>query len=138
MNAITSSLIAGFFFGAGLVMSGMTQPTKVIGFLDFFGKWDPTLAFVIAGAVGVHAFGYWFMKKRSKPFFTQFFQLPTVQSIDAKLVIGSVLFGVGWGLSGYCPGPAFASLVGFNGGVYVFVGFMLLGMFIESKLGRKK
>ncbi len=119
---------SGLLISAGLCLSGMTNPNKVIGFLDFFGRWDPTLLFVMMGAVGSHAILYRLIARRSAPVLVPTFSLPTKRNLDWPLVLGSVLFGVGWGLSGYCPGPALVSLGSGSGSVFIFVVAMLGGM----------
>jgi len=96
---------AGVLFAAGLILAGMTQPAKIVGFLDFAGNWDPSLAFVMLGAIGVHAISYRLIMKRSSPILAPKFLIPTRRDIDMPLVAGSILFGVGWGLGGFCPGP---------------------------------
>ena len=123
-----STLFAGLFFGSGLILSGMANPTKVQNFLDIFGTWDPSLAFVMGGAILVTAPGFWFVQKRSTPFFHDMFHLPTRNDIDARLVAGAAIFGIGWGLGGLCPGPAVTSLPFAISGVLVFVPAMLVGM----------
>jgi uncharacterized membrane protein YedE/YeeE len=123
-----STLFAGLFFGSGLILSGMANPTKVQNFLDIFGTWDPSLAFVMGGAILVTALGFWFVQKRSTPFFHDMFHLPTRNDIDARLVAGAAIFGIGWGLGGLCPGPAVTSLPFATSGVLVFIPAMLVGM----------
>jgi uncharacterized protein len=118
-------LAAGLIFGVGLVVSGMTDPAKVRGFLDFTGSWDPTLAFVMAGAIAVHLPAYRLIRGRPAPVLAASFHLPTRQDIDAKLLVGAALFGVGWGLGGYCPGPAVASLALGGPAVTTFVAALL-------------
>ena len=113
MNKILSALLAGIVFGVGITLSGMVDPNKVINFLDITGHWDPSLMFVLGGGVITTAIGYRFVFAQGKPLFEEDFHLPTLLKIDRKLLLGSVLFGVGWGLIGYCPGPAVAS-VGFR------------------------
>ena len=128
MSRLVAAAIIGALFGLGLVVSGMTLPKKVIGFLDFAGDWDPALAFVMVGAIGVHMLTRWWVLRRERPVMGDAFPsgLPTV--IDKRLLIGAVLFGVGWGIAGYCPGPALVS-VGVGGmTAWVFVGTMFLGM----------
>jgi uncharacterized protein len=133
-----TALAAGLLFALGLVLSGMTQPAKVIGFLDITGAWDPSLAFVMGGAVIVTLFAFALTPRTgNKPWFAERFELPSknaLQDVDARLVVGSALFGVGWGLVGYCPGPAFATV--FSGGipVAVFVATLLSGMFLAQFL----
>lgn len=129
---IFSALLAGLLFGAGLVVSQMVDPTKVQNFLDFAGiaggTWDPSLAFVMGGALAVTAPGYWLILRRKAPLAAPSFQVPTRKDIDTKLLAGSAIFGIGWGLAGYCPGPAIASLVFGRLETVVFVGAMLAGM----------
>ena len=110
MNKILSALLAGVIFGIGITLSGMVDPNKVVNFLDVTGNWDPSLMFVLGGAVLTTGIGYRFIFARGKPLFDEDFHLPTLLKIDSKLLFGSVLFGVGWGLIGYCPGPAVASI----------------------------
>jgi len=110
MRAIVVSLLSGTLFGAGLAVSGMTDPHRVRGFLNLFGVWDPTLVFVMGGAVLVMAVVWQFQRRMGAPFFADAFSLPTRKDIDGKLLAGSALFGVGWGVAGLCPGPGFASL----------------------------
>ncbi|HEX7478108.1 MAG TPA: YeeE/YedE family protein [Polyangiales bacterium] len=119
------ALLSGLVFGVGLVLSGMTQPAKVIAFLDVTGAWDPSLAFVMAGAIAVYAPVYHLLRKR-----TVFTALDTHVSepIDARLVVGAVIFGAGWGLGGFCPGPGFTALGGGAPQAFVFVAAMLAGM----------
>ena len=105
MNVFTA-FAAGVVFGIGLILSGMTDPAKVIGFLDIAGNWDPSLAFVMAGAIAVGVFAFAFARKRSASLFGDAMRLPTRRDVDLRLVLGSVIFGIGWGLAGFCPGPA--------------------------------
>jgi uncharacterized membrane protein YedE/YeeE len=112
----------------------MTKPRKVIGFLDFAGAWDASLAFVMLGAVSVHFLAYRVARKRSAPLLGGRFAVPTRRDIDRKLVAGAALFGVGWALSGYCPGPALVSLASTELGIVTFVTTMLLGMWIAARL----
>jgi uncharacterized membrane protein YedE/YeeE len=119
-------LIAGGLFGAGLAISGMTDPARVIGFLDVFGNWDPALAFVMAGAVGTYGIGTFVLRRSG----SASAKLPTTRSepIDLRLVIGAAIFGVGWGLSGFCPGPALANLGALRIEALIFVPAMMIGM----------
>ena len=128
------ALAAGTLFGAGLTVSGMTDPKRVRGFLDLFGRWDPTLAFVMGGAVLVMAVTWRFRKRMGHPLFAERFVLPDRSDLDARLILGSVLFGVGWGIAGLCPGPAIASLAFAPAAVLPFVVAMLAGMAIHRLL----
>ena len=111
-----SEFIVGLLFGLGLLLSGMTDPGKVLGFLDLFGQWDPSLAFVMGGAILVGFFAFALAKKRTTSFLGGALRLPTSDVIDKRLVIGGLLFGAGWGLAGFCPGPALVSMAGKNCG----------------------
>ncbi len=127
-----TTLFAGLLFGTGLILSGMANPKKVQNFLDIFDSWDPSLAFVMGGAILVTAPGFWLVQKRTSPFFHDVFQLPARKDIDARLVTGAAIFGVGWGLGGLCPGPAVTSLLFFTPGVLIFVPAMLVGMILAK------
>lgn len=130
MRLPISTFIAGLLFGGGLTVSQMVNPEKVISFLDITGNWDPSLAFVMGGALLVTLVGYRIVLKRGEPLFDEKFRLPTRKDIDAPLLVGAALFGAGWGLAGLCPGPALAS-VSFAGlNAYIFVGTMLATIFI--------
>ncbi len=126
------SFFVGFLFAVGLAFSGMTQPQKVIGFLDFF-NWDPSLIFVMVGAILVHSLSYPFIRKRKTPLLDTKWHVPTRKDITARLTIGSALFGIGWGMAGYCPGPALSSLSTGDNRTILFVLFMILGMFLVKK-----
>jgi hypothetical protein len=128
MPLVLVSFLCGLVFGAGLLISGMTQTGKVLGFLDIFGAWDATLAFVMAGAVAVSGIGFAFARRRGAPVFAAQSLWPTRKDIDAPLVIGASLFGIGWGLVGLCPGPALVNLAGLGLPVIVFVAAMAAGM----------
>jgi hypothetical protein len=128
MPLIIACFGCGLIFGAGLLVSGMTQPEKVLGFLDIFGAWDATLAFVMAGAVAVSAAGFALARRRGAPVLAARYRWSTRSDIDAPLVVGAVLFGIGWGLVGICPGPALVNLVGLSVPIIVFVAAMALGM----------
>ena len=133
-----TSLLAGLVFGIGLILSGMANPAKVLGFLDLSGRWDPSLAFVMGGAVAVVAVAFFFARRRSVSLLGAAMKLPTARQIDRRLVMGSVLFGIGWGIAGFCPGPA---LVGLGMGevkAVVFVAAMLAGMGLFELLERKR
>lgn len=125
------SVFSGIVFGVGLVVSGMTQPGKVIGFLDFAGDWDPALAFVMGGAVAVHAVAYVIQRRSDGPWLQSGgWRLPRRQDIDPRLLGGAALFGVGWALSGYCPGPAVVTTPTLAYDIVVFMPSMLLGMLL--------
>lgn len=129
------ALISGVIFGVGLTISQMVDPNKVINFLDLAGNWDPSLAFVMMGALGVFGLGNWlFIKKQSKPAFSENFSLPNKQTLDKTLIIGSSLFGIGWGLAGICPGPAITNTLSFNLDMIYFIVAMLAGMVIVNKI----
>jgi uncharacterized protein len=134
---IVFALIAGLIFGLGLILSGMTNPAKVIGFLDLGGRWDPSLAFVMAGAILVGAIAFRLAGKRSTALLGEPMRLPTATKIDRRLVLGSLAFGVGWGLAGFCPGPALASLLTGSKPVAIFVAAMLAGMAIFELIERR-
>ncbi len=139
------ALLAGVLFAAGLVLSGMTQPAKVIGFLNVMGLqqgiswqaapgfWDPSLALVMGGALAVTLIAFALQPRQAKPWFEAKFYLPTRHEIDGKLIAGAALFGIGWGLAGYCPGPALASLLVGGVDVLVFCAAMLAGMWAAKK-----
>ncbi|MCK6550158.1 YeeE/YedE family protein [Myxococcota bacterium] len=126
-KSILVAFLLGLVMAVALGVAGMTQPSKVIGFLDVFGDFDPTLAFVMAGAVGVHAIGYRLVMRRARPVLGESFQVPRRSVIDARLVAGAAIFGVGWGLSGFCPGPALVSLGGGSASALLFVVAMIVG-----------
>lgn len=127
-------IISGLLFGAGLAMGGMTDPGKVMGFLDVTGRWDPTLAFVMGVALCFTIPTYQLLKGRDRPLFEPRFYLPTKKDIDAPLLGGAVLFGVGWGLAGFCPGPAIASLHSGSLEIVGFVVAMVAGMWLRNLL----
>lgn len=129
MPLVLMSFVCGLVFGAGLLISGMTQTVKVLGFLDIFGAWDATLAFVMAGAVVVASAGFALARRRGAPVFATQYLWPTRKDIDAPLVIGAILFGIGWGLVGLCPGPALVNLAGLSLPAIAFVVAMAAGMF---------
>lgn len=133
-----AALASGIVFGFGLSLSGMLNPVRVQGFLDVFGNWDPSLAFVLGGAVAIAFVGVQVMKKMRHPAFDDSFHVPTNRKIDAPLVIGSALFGLGWGIGGFCPGPAVASLsVGIPPTV-LFVVAMLVGIKVYDRAWSKR
>jgi uncharacterized membrane protein YedE/YeeE len=128
---------AGALFGAGLLVSGMTHPTRVIGFLDVTGRWDPSLAFVMGGAVLVYAIALrWVRRRRQSPWFEIKFHLPTRRDIDPPLILGAALFGIGWGLGGLCPGPAIVSAASGSLAALAFLAAMLAGMYAQHRSAR--
>lgn len=130
--------IAGALFGAGLVVAGMTQPARIIGFLDPIGGWDPSLAFVMGGAVVVYATVFrWLRPRRDQPWLDVRFHIPTRRDIDAQLVVGAALFGIGWGLGGLCPGPGIVSAAAGNTGALIFVAAMVMGMYVQHRFAAR-
>ncbi|MDI9245454.1 YeeE/YedE family protein [Marinobacter sp. CHS3-4] len=125
-----ASLIAGLVFGFGLILSGMANPEKVLGFLDLAGQWDPSLALVMAGAIVIGVFAFQWAGKRPMTFFGREFSIPNKTSIDKRLVVGSLMFGAGWGIAGFCPGPAMVALGAGEQKAFVFVLAMVAGMMI--------
>lgn len=125
---LLSAFIAGLVFGLGLILSGMADPSKVIAFLDLAGPWDPSLALVMGGAIAVASVGFYFASKRSRAVLGDVMRMPTATRIDRPLVLGSLAFGAGWGLAGYCPGPAVATLLSGRSEPLIFVLAMLAGM----------
>lgn len=136
--SIVFALLSGLLFGLGLIVSGMSDPAKVLGFLDLAGKWDPSLAFVMGGAILVGSLVFPFATKRKKSILGSPMRLPPATNIDGRLVVGGLTFGVGWGLAGYCPGPALASLVQGGAKPWVFVIAMLGGMALFEVIERSK
>jgi uncharacterized membrane protein YedE/YeeE len=144
MNRTTASrvseFIVGLLFGWGLLISGMTDPGKVIGFLDLAGSWDPSLALVMGGAIAVGFFAFGMAKKRTRNFFGGALHLPTSRDIDKRLLLGALLFGAGWGLAGFCPGPGIVSMAAGQPKAVLFVVAMLAGMLVFEwidRLGRR-
>ena len=128
------SLLSGIIFGLGLTISGMVNPQKVLGFLNIFDAWDPSLIFVMVGAIIIFAPLHFIFKKKSRPILVKNFISIENKNIDKKLLIGSGLFGVGWGLAGLCPGPAIASISFLNPSSLIFVLFMFVGFFIANRI----
>jgi len=131
------SLVAGGLFGAGLIVSGMVNPARVLGFLDFAGTWDPTLAFVMAGALAVTVPAYWLARRQAKPLYEQKTHVPQPTPVDRRLVTGAVVFGLGWGLAGLCPGPALAALGAGRAEVLAFAAAMAAGMWGYGRFLRR-
>lgn len=129
---IILSLLVGVIFGAGLALSDMVNPARVLNFFDVAGSWDPTLIFVMGGALATTTLGYWLVFARQAPLFGGTFHLPTQRQIDLPLVSGAAAFGLGWGLAGFCPGPALAALVSLEPKVWLFVIAMLAGMTVTK------
>ena len=131
------SLVAGVVFGLGLAVAEMTNPLKVLDFLDLAGNWDPSLAFVMGGAVLVTLVAFRFVLRRPVPLYGDRFHLPTLTQLDRKLLGGAALFGIGWGLVGYCPGPALATLLSGNSETWLFVPAMLVGGALQRWQSRR-
>ena len=128
------SLLSGIIFGLGLTISGMINPQKVLGFLNLFGEWDPSLIFVMFGAIIIFAPMHFIFKRKSRPIFAKEFQIIKNKNIDRNLLLGSGLFGAGWGLAGLCPGPAISSISFLNPNSLIFVLFMFVGFFIANRV----
>lgn len=126
------NFVFGLMFGAGLIVSGMTNPAKILNFLDLAGTWDASLAFVMIGAIAVTAPGYWLVRRRATPLLEPVFADPPRAPIDARLITGAAIFGIGWGVGGLCPGPAITSLALAAPGILVFVPAMLAGIIAAS------
>ncbi len=137
MNLL-SAFVCGLIFGLGLVLSGMTDPMKVQGFLDLAGAWDVTLAFVMGGAILVALLAFWLWRRRAQPVFAPTFHWPQATHIDLRLLAGASLFGIGWGLSGLCPGPALVSVVQGGQGIVAFVVAMLLGYWLHDRFFQRR
>ena len=131
-NLVT--VFTGLIFGIGLIMSGMTNPAKVQNFLDLFGTWDPSLALVMGGAILITMPGFWLVQKRQTPFFEDSFLIPQKTNLDFYLLTGSAIFGIGWGLGGFCPGPVIVSISNGSTGTILFVITMLVGMVLAKLL----
>lgn len=132
MKANLAAIFAGALFGVGLGVSGMTRPKKVVGFLDLAGAWDASLAFVMLGAIAVHLVAYRLLRRRTSPLFDTKFHLPTRSDIDRRLVLGGALFGVGWGLGGFCPGPGIVAAASGAPAAVAFVVAMTAGVLFED------
>ena len=131
------AFLAGLVFGLGLILSGMGNPAKVQNFLDVFGTWDPSLALVMAGAIAVAIFAFTWAKRRKTSLLGEPMQLPTATALDGKLLTGAALFGIGWGLAGFCPGPALMNLSTGQGEVWLFVAAMLAGMLAQHAWAKR-
>ena len=137
MTALVFALGAGFVFGTGLWISGMANPKKVLGFLDVAGDWDASLMLVMAGAVAVTLAGYRYVLKWKKPVLADAFHLPSKKDVDLPLIAGSALFGLGWGIAGYCPGPAITALSTLSAETVVFVAAMIAGGWLQRLIQRE-
>jgi uncharacterized protein len=137
MKQFLVSFCLAVLFGLGLGLSGMTNPHKVQNFLDIFGSWDPSLLFVMLGAIGVNLVLFHFILKRRKPVLSNDWRISSKKELDRGLIVGSFLFGIGWGLAGFCPGPAVVSLSFFKPEVFVFFLAMILGMFLFQLVGKR-
>ena len=135
---VVTSLLAGLVFGLGLIVSGMANPAKVLGFLDLAGHWDPSLAFVMAGAIAVGIVAFAVARKRTRSFLGAEMKLSTARHIDRRLIVGGLLFGIGWGVAGFCPGPAIVALGMGESKAFIFVAAMLAGMGAFELLERRK
>lgn len=131
---VLAALAGGLLFGLGLALSGMLDPARVRGFLDIAGAWDPTLAFVLAGAVAVATLGYRLAMRIGKPALDERFHLPVKSTVDTPLLVGAAIFGVGWGMAGFCPGPAVAALPLVWKQAAIFVAAMLVGMLLHDRM----
>ncbi len=134
MRTTLIAFLSGLTFGAGLLLSGMTRPEKVIGFLDLPGGWDPSLAFVMVGAIAVHSIAYLLVRRLPGPLLGRTWSLPTRRDIDHRLILGAALFGAGWGMAGYCPGPALTALPTATTEILLFTAAMLGGMGLYARL----
>lgn len=137
MKSTLSAFLAGTLFGLGLIVSEMVNPRRVQGFLDLFGHWDPTLVFVMVGAFVVTATGYKLVLSRPAPTFAPSFSVPTNRTIDTRLILGAILFGIGWGLSGLCPGPAIVSVATLSPSILIFIVAMVAGMKLFDVFNKK-
>ncbi|WP_027213422.1 YeeE/YedE family protein [Burkholderia sp. WSM2232] len=133
-----TALLSGLLFGVGLMISGMANPAKVLGFLDLAGKWDPSLAFVMGGALAVGVVAFWLARRRTKSLLGLPMQIPASSAVSPRLIVGSALFGIGWGLAGFCPGPALVALGAGCPKAWVFVAAMLGGMAAFELVERAK
>ncbi len=132
-----AALVVGFIFALGLGLSGMTRPEKVFAFLNLFGAWNPSLIFVMAGAIFVHAITYRLIRRRPTPLLTKDWHIPKATRLNIPLIVGAFIFGVGWGLGGYCPGPAVTSLASLSLRPVLYVASMVIGMILFQLLDQK-
>jgi uncharacterized membrane protein YedE/YeeE len=137
MGRLIAALISGLIFGIGLALAGMLNPAKVVGFLDIFGVWDPSLALVMVGGIAVNLIGLRFVLKRPTPVFCDRFYLPIASAIDRPLIVGSLIFGIGWGLAGLCPGPVISSLTLNPEGMVPFLAVLIAGLVFGRWLAPK-
>ena len=133
-RSVIASLLSGLIFGVGLSLAGMLNPSKVVGFLDIFGLWDPSLVFVMAGGIAVNTAGHFFFIRKGQPWFSSRFHLPKGNHIDMPLITGSAMFGIGWGMAGLCPGPVLSSLFINPAEMFVFLVIMCSGLKLGSML----
>ncbi|KAB8043276.1 YeeE/YedE family protein [Janthinobacterium aquaticum] len=138
MMRLLFSLASGLLFGLGLIISGMGNPAKVLAFLDLAGNWDPSLALVMLGAITVAAPAFWLARRRERSLLGEPLMLPVARQIDRRLLLGSLAFGVGWGVAGFCPGPALVSLLAWQPKAWIFVASMLVGMVLFALLERRR
>ena len=138
MLTIATAFIAGLVFGLGLLLSGMANPSKVQNFLDFFGTWDPSLGLVMGGAIAMGLVAFSWAKGHKTSVLGEPMELPTATVVDGKLLTGAAMFGVGWGLAGFCPGPAVMNLVTLQMEVWLFVGAMILGMLLQHLCAKRR
>ena len=134
---VFTSLLAGLVFGIGLIVSGMADPAKVIGFLDLAGRWNPSLALVMAGAIAVGVIAFAFARRRTRSFLNTAMALPANSAVDRRLVLGSIVFGIGWGIAGFCPGPGLVALGMGESKALIFVVAMVAGMAVFERLERR-
>lgn len=137
MKALITSLFCGLLFGLGLIVSGMSNPARVLNFLDWSANWDATLAFVMGGAIAIAAPGIYWVRKQGSPLFADEFDIPTSTTVDTKLVVGAAIFGIGWGIGGFCPGPSVVAAATLQPDVILFVVAMLIGMLAQHWLKSK-